>query len=300
MSGTASISLLMIIFWNSVLIAQTWQSSRVRMDDLGKLTYAIDAESNRIPDFSYAGYRNGEVDIPDIDIVQIISPVAGDNTAHIQNALDAIGSREPDVNGFRGALYLNAGEYEISGTLYIRHSGIVLRGNGDNPDPSSNTILKATGNSPFHRTVLIAGGGNSTSWRDEVENTRRDIVSDFVPVGSRSFVVEDASPFRVGDNIIIYHPCTSQWLQAVKYGGTHGDPPWAVGEEPLIFNRYIKSISGNEITIDAPIFNHLNRSLSQTYIYKYRRDGILTNIGIEDLRIDIAAIDGSEWRDRQR
>jgi len=241
MSRMVCFSSILILLGTSASWAQIWQSYMVKMDDFGKLTYTVDAGGNRIPDFSYAGYRNGEVNIPDIDIVQIISPVAGDNTAHIQNALDAIGSREPDENGFRGALYLNAGEYEIAGTLYIRHSGIVLRGNGDNSDPASNTILKATGNSPFRRTVLVAGGGTSTSWRDEVANTRRNIVTNFVSVGSRSFEVEDASPFRVGDNIIIYHPCTSQWLQAVNYGGTHGDLPWAVGEEPLIFNRYIKS-----------------------------------------------------------
>jgi len=287
-------SSIMILFSTSVLWAQSWQSSLVQMDESGNLTYTSDADGNRIPDFSYAGYRNSEEDIPVIEAVSTISPVAGDNTAHIQNAIDAVSSLEADANGFRGALYLEAGEYEVSGTLYLNQSGVVLRGAGDGDDPSSNTILKAIGNSPDKRTVLIAGGGISTSWSDSAENTTTNIVTDLVLVGSNSFEVEDATPFQVGDNIIIYHPCTEEWLQAICFSGTHGDANWAVGSEPLVFNRYIKSIQGSKITVDAPVFNHLNRSLAQSYIYKYRRDGLLTKIGIENLRIDIETAGGTD------
>jgi hypothetical protein len=258
----------MILFWTFVLSAQSWQSSLVQMDASGKLTYVIESDNNRIPDFSYAGYRNSEEDIPYIETVSTISAEDGDNTLHIQNAIDAVGSREPDANGFRGALYLEAGIYEISGTLYLNQSGVVLRGAGDGNDSLSNTILKATGDEPHQRTVLVAGGGARTEWSDSVLYTRKNIVTDLVPVGSQSFDVEDRSPFEVGDNIIIYHPCTAEWLQAIGGGGTEGDPNWTVDLLPLVFNRYIKRIQGNEITIDAPVFNHLDRSLAQSYIYK--------------------------------
>jgi len=278
---------LVCVFPVTRISAQGWNSSLVQTDESGKLIYSSDEEGNRIPDFSYAGYRNSEVDLPGIEIVNTISAVAGDNTAHIQEAIDALGSREPDVNGFRGALLLEAGVYEIAGTLYLNYDGVVLRGAGDGEDSSTSTILKAVGNTPDKRTVLVAGGGTETRWADAVENTKTNIISGLVSVGSRSFEVEDAATFKIGDNIIIYHPCTEAWLQAVEFGGTHGDPPWTVDEIPIVFNRYIKDIQGNEITIDAPVFNHLDRSLSQSYIYKYSREGILTNIGIENLRIDI-------------
>jgi hypothetical protein len=278
---------LLTIFIGNPVWSQSWQSNRVQIGEDGKLVYPVDSEGNRIPDFSYAGYRNNEADIPYVPTVLTISPIAGDNTAHIQNAINTVGSYQPDARGFRGALLLTAGVYDIYGTIYLNHSGIILRGVGDGTDALTSTILKAVGNSPNQRTVIIAGGGNSTRWQDAVANTNRNIVTDFVPVGARSFEVEDASPFQVGDNIIIYHPCSNAWLQAVNYGSTHGDEGWTVGSEPLVFNRYIKNIEANQITIDAPIFNHLNRSLSQSYIYKYRRDGILTNIGIENLRVYI-------------
>ena len=277
-------SALLTIFYGNPVWSQFWQSNRVQIGEDGKLIYTVDGEGNRIPDFSYAGYRNSEQDIPYIQTALTISPIAGDNTAHIQNAINTVGSREPDANGFRGALLLTAGAYDVYGTIYLNRSGVIVRGAGDD---TNGTILKAMGNSPNQRTVIIAGGGNSTRWQDAVSNTTRNIVTGLVPVGVRSFEVEDVSPFQIGDNIIIYHPCSSAWLQAVNYGSTHGDAGWTVGSEPLVFNRYIKNIEANQITIDAPVFNHLNRSLSQSYIYKYRRDGILTNIGIENLRIDI-------------
>ena len=39
---------------------------------------------------SYVGYKNGEEALPTIAVVKEISPVAGDNTAHIQAAIDEV------------------------------------------------------------------------------------------------------------------------------------------------------------------------------------------------------------------
>ncbi len=274
----------------------SWESKIVFYGINGKLLYIKDEEGNRIPDFSHAGYKGGGVPIPDITVVKTISPIEGDNTMHIQNALFEIGLTPKGSDGFRGALLLTAGKYEIQGTINLGFDGVVLRGVGDGDDPATNTILWATGNSPNQRTVLIGGGDASTKWRDEVPNTRTDIISDSVMVGSNTIEVTDASKYSIGDNIIIYHPCTAEWLAAIDSGGTFWylpgaepgvDVPWCVGSQPIVFNRFITDIQGNIITIDVPVFNHLIRSLSQSYVYKYSRSGLRTQIGIENLRIDI-------------
>ncbi len=281
----------------------TWQSQIVYFNTQGKLSYQGDSSGNRIPDFSYAGYKNSQQPIPHVPVIRTISPIEGDNTALIQNTLFEMAQFPLDSNGFRGALYLNPGIYEIEGIIRLNYEGIVLRGAGDGEDNSFNTILKATGNIPNKRTVLVAGGGGASRWRDEVPGTRTDIISDSVLVGDRRFRVENISPFMVGDNIIIYHPCTQNWLTVVDSGGTfwflpgadpYEDFPWAVGEQPIVFNRYITDINGDTITIDAPVFNHLIRVLSQSHIYKYARQGIRTNIGIENLRIDIQTAGGAD------
>jgi hypothetical protein len=80
-----------------------WQSRLVRYDRWGRLAYEQDAEGNRIPDFSHAGYRNGERPIPHVPVVKTIRPIEGDNTAHIQAALDEVAALP---RARRGALLL--------------------------------------------------------------------------------------------------------------------------------------------------------------------------------------------------
>jgi hypothetical protein len=271
-----------------------WQSALVHYDTGNKLIYARDSENNRIPDFSYAGYKNGDSEIPNIPVIKTISSIAGDNTVYIQSVLDSLGNANA-----KGALLLSPGNYEIWGTIRLKYSGLVLRGSGDGSDPLTNTILKGKGDIPAQRTILVAGGGSSSLWKDQVTGTQTNISSDTVLIGSREFYVDDAAPFSVGDNIILYHPCSAGWLRAVDYGGTHSTSPdqdtaWAVNSQPIVYNRYIKAISGNKITIDVPVFNHLIKSLSQSYIYKYSRSGLKTSIGIENLRIDIETLGGED------
>jgi len=297
---------MMRLLWFEILlvcasVAQPrWQSAIVYYGADSLLHYVRDAAGNCIPDFSYAGYRGGLEQIPEIPVVRRIQPIAGDNTTHIQSAIQEVGNLPPDANGWRGALLLEAGRYEVRGTIYLNFSGVVLRGVGDGEDTLTSTILWGRGDSPHQRTILVAGGGGTTKWADKVQGTQTNITSDTILVGERAFDVANSAPFRVGDNIIIYHPCTEAWLQAIDYGGTHtgesgaepDDVPWAVGSQPLVFNRYITAIDGNRISIDAPLFNTLIKTLAQSYIYKYARAGLKTRIGIENLRIDIETSGG--------
>ncbi len=289
------ISAFLVICIGITLAQDSWQSNIVYYDDNDILQYARDTEGNSIPDFSYAGYRNGNEPIPEVEVVKTIQPISGDNTQHIENALFEVALMPLDENGLRGALLLEAGIYEIHETINLSFNGVILRGVGDGADSTQNTILLATGNTPNQRSVVVAGGGGTSRWVDNVFGSFEDIISDTVFVGERSFALEDASGFAVGDNIIINHPCTNLWLVSIDYGGTHtgegdateDDIEWQVGEQPIVYNRYITNIEGNIITIDAPVFNHLIRSLSQAYIYKLNDFRIRKNIGIENLRVDI-------------
>ncbi len=283
-----------LLFLCGTISAQKWESEKVYYGPDNLLKYPEDSERNVIPDFSYAGYKRSEEAIPNIPVVISVSPVAGDNTQNIQKAIDSLGALPLNSNGFRGALFLNAGVYNVWGTIYLKYSGVVLRGAGDGADTSLNTIIYGRGNIPEQRSLIVAGGGASSYWRDSVAGSKTDITTGFVQVGSRNFSVASAAAYNVGDNIIIYHPCTADWLKAINYGGTHETLLWQVGEQPIVFNRRITSITGNDITIDAPVFNHLDRKLSQSFIYKYSRSKLRTNIGIENIRIDIETKGGTD------
>ncbi len=280
-----------------------WNSSLVTYNQNDRLMYNPDSFGNRVVDFSYAGYRNNMEPIPDVPVMLEINPVPGDNTSHIQTAINTVEAMPTDADGFRGALLLTAGQYDVSGILRIDASGVVLRGVGDGSDTTSNTVIYATGNLPYQRTVLNAGGGEVALWGYNLQFPQVDIITDTVRAGDRRFQVADPGSFNVGDNIIIVHPCTEDWLTSIDYGGTHSgegawepgvDLPWAVDSTPIYYNRKIIAIDGNTITIDAPVFNILIRSLSQSYIYAWDGAGMVRQVGIENLRIDIENSGGSD------
>jgi hypothetical protein len=261
-----------------------FQSSILYQDANNRLVYHSDKDGNRIPDFSYAGYKIGAAELPELPVVLEIEPVSGDNTAPIQAALNQVSNSPIDENGFRGAVLLKPGNYPIHKTLYIRKSGVVLRGSGDGNDPAVDTILQGIGTD---QRILIEIGYNSNSKWGSRTGANVNITSEYIPVGSHTFTVQDASTFSVGDNVIIRHPSTDAWLAAVGYGETHGDVDWKPGEIDMYFNRFITRIEGNKIKVDAPIYHQLDRSLSQSYIYKYTRSNLITETGVENFRIDI-------------
>lgn len=80
---------------------------------------------------------------------------------------------------------------------------------------------------------MFPGPGINSQWEPEVAGTRQDIISDYVSMDSYSFEVNDASFYKPGDNIIIYHPCLQLWFDTLDGGGTAGDPPGSPVNSPL-------------------------------------------------------------------
>jgi len=163
-----------------------------------RLQYRQDDRGNRIMDFSYAGYQGGGVALPTVPVAQAVNPIGGDNTSQIQAAIDAVSALTPDAHGFRGAVLLEPGSYDVSGTLNITVSGVVLRGSGSGP---SGTILNMTG-SP-HLLFSVSGAG---SWQ-KVGATAA-ITDPFLPSGALSFHLNDPSGFTVGESVLIGRPVT--------------------------------------------------------------------------------------------
>ena len=273
-----------LIFVSNSIQAQ-YESSILFHNTSDQLVYVSDTDGNHIPDYSYVGYKNGEEALPDVAVVLEISPIAGDNTAHIQAAIDEVEALTLNANGHRGTLLLLPGEYSVSGELIINSSGVVLRGSGDGENATSNTIIIGAGNIPDERTLIRIGTNNKSGFGGQVAGTRQDIISPYIPTGSRTIEVADASVYNVGDNIIIKHPSTAAWLAAVDNGGVGTDAPWEPNTINLVFNRHITSIEGNKIQVATPIYDILDRSLSQSYVYTYNGNSQLKECGIENLRI---------------
>src|SRR5204863_5568137 len=82
------------------------------------------------------------VPIPTVPVRDTIWPVAGDNTANVQAAIDKVSALPLDKYGFRGAVLLRAGYYRMATPIAIKASGVVLRGEGMG---DTGTILIGTG-----------------------------------------------------------------------------------------------------------------------------------------------------------
>src|SRR6185437_6555734 len=91
----------------------------------GHLIYNPDSLGNRIPDFSYCGFKASEQSIPDVPVKIVVPLTRGDATLRIQSAIDYIARLPLDNNGFRGAVLLQKGNLHFSGQLKIKASGNV-------------------------------------------------------------------------------------------------------------------------------------------------------------------------------
>jgi hypothetical protein len=254
------------------------KSEWVYLNEKEKLAYKTLEKGDKVMDFSYAGYMGGGVSIPSPAIKITVSPIEGDNTEVIQNAINEVAKMKM-INGFRGAVLLKPGTYNCGKPITINQSGIILRGSGSG---ENGTTLNMTGKThvciSVRGTVTSIPVGTPTSFADA-----------YIPSGSNSFNIINASGLSVGDTIRITRPVTDAWVkfmgmdQMVRDGKKQ---TWITGE--ITTDRAVKKIEKNKITVDIP----LTDSYDATYlnppgisVVKITSSGELSQIGIENFRI---------------
>ena len=259
----------------------------------GKLVYDADAQGNRVPDFSSAGYAGNERQIPDALVRVVVSPIAGDETPRIQKAIDYVASLPPDSNGIRGTVLLLKGHHEVFGGLQITNAGVVLRGQGAE---TNGTILVAAG---IDRRTLIRICGQNNFSTDTKPNWQ--MADDYAPVGATGFHLKDAGGLKVGDRIFITRPSTQKWIDALgmtEFGGGLGDwrLVWHMGSYDLVWDRVIQKIDVNRVTVDAPITTAMETNFGGSFVKSYSWPGRIENIGVENLRLE-SAFDANKPKD---
>ncbi|RXK57999.1 pectate lyase [Lacibacter luteus] len=243
----------------------------------GKLVYTPDQSGNRIPDFSYCGYKASEQPIPTVDVKVTVPAKPGDATARIQAAIDHVSKLPLDANGFRGAVLLLPGRHEVLGQLRIAASGVVLRGSG-----VKNTTLVGAGTG---RLALIKIVGKNTISK---ELSGLKITDAYVPVNAMSFHVDQINIKDHSNKIIIRRPSTSNWINLLgtdHFGGGITALGWKPGEKDLFFDRSITKVEGNTVYIDAPITTALDTTYGGASVYFYNNDGRINNCGVENIQL---------------
>lgn len=261
----------------------------VTVGEKGKLEYNPDSLGNRIPDFSYCGYKASEQAIPDVPIKVVVPIIAGDATNKIQSAIDYVAALPLDKNGFRGTVLLAKGIFHINGQLKITASGIVLRGNGSGND---GTVLSGDGTD--RETLIRVFGKNNKTVAEEIA-----VADDYVPVNATSFHLTGALSLKAGDEIIIRRPSTKEWIHELgteHFGGGITALGWKPGDRDIFFSRKIIAFNGDTVTVDAPLTTALDKKYGGGFVAAYQWTGRIGNIGIENMQLS-SSFDANNLKD---
>ncbi|HBE01178.1 MAG TPA: hypothetical protein DC049_01700, partial [Spirochaetia bacterium] len=264
----------------------------ITRQDMLKYILTPDQQGNIIPDFSAAGYMGGGVKLPEVPVVMELSPnPPGDDRLRIQTALDKIGEKQADKNGFRGALLLKAGEYRVDGSLFITNSGVVLRGAGQFPGGTSiiGTKISNAAGRAMHSLIYLGNPVRAGATEIEFLQKKNETVisSRIVPVGSKKIVVKSAKGFNAGDNIVIEVFPNMKWLETLKL---QNDWSWMTVSNKTFnhfrYEREITDIKDNQLTLDAPNVHYLDEAyLDKALVWKYLDNVRITHSGVEKLRL---------------
>lgn len=254
-----------------------------------KLVYAPDSLGNRIPDFSYCGYKASSVAIPFVPVQVVVPIVVGDATQKIQAAINQVANLPIDANGFRGAVLLQKGIYQVMGQLKIEASGIVIRGFG-----AGSNGTKIIGAGTDRQTLIRIAGKNDRTAAPEIK-----ITNAYVPVNAVDCNVENAASLKVGSTVIIRRPSTANWIATLgteHFGGGITALGWKPGEQDLYFDRTITAIENNHITFDVPVTTALDQNFGGGYISSYDWKSRIHNVGIENIALS-SSYDASNVKD---
>lgn len=249
------------------------------------ITYYPTPKGDRIPDFSTFGFQYGNTPVPgepggyQVPVLVTLQPGTGDQTDRIQAAIDFIATR-PLINGFRGAVLLKAGRWDIHSVNRIRvtASGVVIRGEGDHPLAGTRLYAIGTtnenqsGNTRNSRLIAFDGGGITAG-------ATRTLVDDVYIPGGTNVIPITGHPFTVGQRIQVRWPGSIEWQKASYYNTA----AIADRDPAITFNRIVTAVTANSITLDAPITSPLDPEWGRGYVVPVTAFNYITNVGVSDI-----------------
>jgi hypothetical protein len=261
--------------WRSALYPEDW--TPLWTDPGGRFLH----------DFSYAGYRNGELPLPDpapgpeFNAADYGADPTGevDSTAAIQQAVDAAAA----AGG--GVAVVPAGLYRCDGVLQVHSPGIVIRGAG----PSA-TLIYFTLSSGMSNQSHITFEGSVSQGPDlalAADGTNR----------SDEVLVDDASSLSAGDDIAVGWVITDEFVAEHGMTGT-----WVVfnGQWKPFFRRRVEALdltsTPNRVTLDVPLrYEAKTRDLASLRL----ESGYISECGLESLSLSNAVTRADAWSQNQ-
>lgn len=242
----------------------------------GRLIYHADRQGNRMPDYSYCGYAASEILFAERAPVMTLEAPEGDATQLLQDAIDQITRRKPDLHGHRGVILLNEGTYRVSGSLRVQASGIVIRGK----HPHTTRLVK-TGTG--REALIYIEGKPAIRHLDTLE-----VQEGYYPVNSMQLAVRNTRGLKVGDRVKIVRYSTAGWIKSLgcdEFGGGNSALGWKPGDMDLAWDRRITGVEAGKIQFHAPLPMALDSQWGKTVVVPYQWEGRISQCGIEQLTL---------------
>lgn len=271
-----TLSGLIIVACVAIVVAQArGDDAIVSRGDAGRLEYQQDKRGNRLPDFSHCGYAGANRGVPKVRSTVVVGPSKQDDTRRIQAAIDYVSQLPTDEEGRRGAVLLSQGEFNISGQLKIRASGVVLRGHGAG---GNGTTLRATG--PDRRSLIRVVPPKPTK-NSNLNDRGSKILNEIVPAGKRKVQLDSTEGLAVGTRVEVTHPSSKAWIEKLKVERLG----WREGTRDIRWLRTISAIDGSRIELDVPLTLAIEKAVCQATLRIVDSASRLQEIGIEDLAL---------------
>jgi uncharacterized repeat protein (TIGR02543 family) len=263
--------------WRSTLYPANWQPPGATVSF---------ASAKLIQDFSFAGYRRGEVLVPTItgpifDVTQYGADPTGttDSTTAIQSAINAAAATPGG-----GVVFLPAGEFRVSPQgrqcLSISTSNIVIRGAG-----TSQTFLLNTSSNMREKTVIRVAPNSTSSGTAQAITTN-------LPGPTRRIPVANAGSFAPGNIVRLQWNFTSDWVIENKQETWWGE---SLPGSAVYFREVVAvDATAGWIEVDVPTRYWIKTRESPTV---RTVSGLLRNVGIEALSIGNLQHPGSGWEE---
>lgn len=254
---------------------------------ISELGIPRDNDGGHILDFSRVGYRFGDKEIPNVKVVKIIkAPKRGkDATALIQGAIDEIAALPYEQ---RGAILLKAGLYNVDGTIHIKESGIVLRGEGTHPKKGTHIHSTSTRKSDGrNREVLISFSGEG---RRRISVPQEMNIVGNALVGQFWVRVSNPSNFIVGDEVIVHAETPMALIRDLRMDtlSTHRKVKRGYKWTPKTINsknmeRIITKVSGDTLWFENPISMSILERYNGGCVFHYSCENRIEECGVEDM-----------------
>ncbi|KAL4434670.1 hypothetical protein ABPG77_002793 [Micractinium sp. CCAP 211/92] len=209
-------------------------------------------DPTKLPDFSYAGYRQGNEPLPEPPVTRNVTDFrkSGMSDTEMLQAALAWAHKQPDTDFT--VLYIPPGQYTLTDVLYIRRSRLVLRGAGRTKTtlyiPKSLTDLFGPSKESGTGGYVNFGAFVSISGPDGRMPKLAKVLSG--AQGTRTIQVDNASKLQVGQYYELLFTDVDGKFNNLMFDNEYVAPPQYKNQTRVKLITKIKAIQGESVELE--------------------------------------------------